>query len=71
MHVRRCKSLDEKCSIINAVTGIYISIICKCLKAVESKELIKEDVLAGEVIRLVSVGDQEMTSSLTSKNVFQ
>lgn len=42
MYVRCFKSLDKKCFVINTVTGIYVTIICKHLKAVESEELIRE-----------------------------
>lgn len=60
-----------KSAVINTVTGICVTIICKCLKAVESKELIREEALAGELTKLGSIGDQEIISSLTSKNIFQ
>lgn len=43
--------------------SIYISIICKRLKAVESKELIKEDVL--------SRGGNEISICRRSGNDFQ
>lgn len=71
MYVRCFKSLDENSFVINTITGIYVTVICKCLKAVESKELIRDEALAGELTKLGSVGDQEIISSLMSKNIFQ
>lgn len=56
---------------ISAVTCICFTTICKSLKAVWSKELIKNQVIAGEVIKSGPVGDQEINSSLTSNNIFQ
>lgn len=64
-----CK--DEKSFVTNTVTGINISIICKCLKAAEIKESIRGEASAGEPRKWGSVGDQEIISSLMNKNVFQ
>lgn len=41
-----CK--DEKSFVTNTVTGVNISIICKCLKAAEIKESIRGEASAGE-----------------------